>query len=69
MTTRSTIVAVLTLSATRVLASDASADQRERASPAQPCRCACVPPREANAPNTRAQPQVDFGETATWPAS
>ncbi len=68
MKTRSIVIAVLMLSASRVLASDASVDQREPASPAQPCTCACVHPREANAPDSRAQPQVDFGETANWPA-
>ena len=67
MTTRSIAVAVLMLSATPVLASDASADPRKEVAPSQTCTCACADRHETKAPEGRSQSQVDYGETATWP--
>lgn len=66
MMTRALVVAMPTLSAVPVLASDASADQRRQTVPSQKCACPCAQGHETHRPESRARPPVDYGETASW---
>jgi hypothetical protein len=68
MMTRALVAAMLTLFAVPVLASDASADQRSQTVPSQKCTCPCAQGHETQRSDSRAQPPVDYGETASWPA-
>ena len=69
MTTRHFVAALLMLAAAPVLASDVSTDQRDQAAPLPKCTCtcSCACRHETKEPAGQAQPQVDYGETATWP--
>ncbi len=67
MPRRLIVAAALVLTAAPVLASDASADQRDLAAKVQTCTCSCR--HEAKETAGQSQPKIDFGEAGRWPAN
>ena len=75
MTMGSIVASVLMMAGAPVLASDASADRPAEAKPAPTCTCPCVGRRheakesKSKESKTQSQPEVDYGETASWPSN
>lgn len=69
MTTRLILAAVLVLAGTRVLAADGGADGHSQ-QPVPTCTCPCVRAgQDSKKLEGASQPQVDYGETASWPSN